>query len=310
MKRIGSAALGLGTAQLGDLYGGIEDATATAIVDVAWNRGVRVFDTAPHYGLGVAERRLGNALARRDRDSYQLSTKVGRLLVADGGGGQRRQWDFSERGIRASLEQSLDRLKLDRVDTLLIHDPENHMPEALGEGVRTLERLRDEGVVGSIGVGSGNLSALETFAQQTGVDNLMVAGRLTLLDQSAGGALVKTCQRRGIGILNAGVFNSGILADATPGADSHFEYEAPSTPLLDRVTALHAVCRDHGVSAREAALRFGLRYPPVVMVVVGAESAEQIAETTELADGSRDLSGLWAELERRRLIEPVPSGLT
>ncbi|MGD8169811.1 aldo/keto reductase [Herbiconiux sp. P16] len=300
--------LALGTAPLGDLYGGVDDETAVAVVDAAWDAGVRMFDTAPHYGLGEAERRLGEALRRRPRSAFRLSTKVGRLLVPDGKGGHRRELDFSERGIRASVEQSLTRLGVQRVHTLLIHDPEERMPQALAEAVPALERMKAEGLVDRIGVGSGRLSALEPFALHTGVDVLMVAGRLTLLDQAAARSLVPLCARRGIGILNAGVFNSGVLADASPGPASHFEYRPASEPVVGRARALAAVCAAHGVSLRTAAVLFGFRYPPVSTVVVGAVAPAQIAEAAaSVAEAARlDLDALWAALERAALIDSLP----
>src|SRR5690606_15718091 len=174
-RRMMGTDLGLGTAQLGDLFEPLDQHTATAIVDAAWACGIRLFDTAPHYGLGLAEERLGTALRHRRREQYRLSTKVGRLIV-DIDGGRTRTWDFSADGVRTSLMSSLRRLGLDSVDTALVHDPEGHLDEALTAAYPELERMRSAGIVDAIGVGSRHLPSLVRFVRETDVDVVMVAG--------------------------------------------------------------------------------------------------------------------------------------
>ena len=220
--------LSLGCAQLGNLYRAITDEQAHATIETAWAQDIRYFDTAPHYGLGLSERRLGSALAGRPRSEYVLSTKVGRLLepmTAAGGrddGGfdvpatHRRVWDFSRDGILRSLEESLRRLGLDAVDIVYLHDPDEHRREVLDTAYTALEELRGQGVVSAIGAGMNQTAMLADFARHTDMDVLMLAGRYTLLEQSALEDLLPICQQRGIGIVAAGVFNSGLLARRTP----------------------------------------------------------------------------------------------
>ena len=283
--------VGLGTAQLGDLYGVMSAADAAAIVDAAWRRGVRYFDTAPHYGLGLAERNLGAALARYPRDEYVVSTKVGRLIV-DG----ERQWDFSAAGVRRSLEESLERLGLERVDIALVHDPEEHLPAALGEAVPELARMRAAGILGAIGVGSGSLTALEAFATEADIDAVMVAGRLTILEQPALARVVPACRERGISILNAGVFNSGLTAGPWPPDGARYEYGPASAELLERARNLARLAQLHGTSLPQAALKYAAREPVVACLVIGADSPAQLEGSIDALEEPRSLEPLWSEL--------------
>ena len=287
--------LGLGTAQLGDLYGVMPAATATAIVDAAWAGGIRYFDTAPHYGLGLAEARLGMALAHRDRGSYAVSTKVGRLIVETPHGPERR-WDFSAAGVRRSLEESLERLGLDRVDIVLVHDPEGHADAALDEAVPELARLRAAGTIGAVGVGSGDLRVLERFAVEADVDAVMVAGRLTLLDQTALRSLVPACRERGISILNAGVFNTGITAAPWPADDARYEYAPASDAVLARARRIAGDATLSGTTLPQAALKYAASERAVASVVVGADSPHQIEESIAMMDDDSKPDGLWAAL--------------
>lgn len=272
--------LGLGTAQLGDLFVPIDQMTADAIVDAAFQEGIRYFDTAPHYGLGLAETRLGIALSDRPRDEYRVSTKVGRLLV-EGAGGRERRWDFSGDGVRRSLDSSCLRLGLDRVDIALVHDPEDHLAIAVGEAFPALEELRRGGAVGAIGVGSRDLPSLVRFARETDVDVLMVAGRLTLLDASALDELVPLCRARGIALLVAGVFNSGVLATVEPSPAVHYEYATVPPEVLARVEELRAQAAARGEALPAAALAFARSIEGVASIVVGADSADQLRATAE-----------------------------
>jgi D-threo-aldose 1-dehydrogenase len=296
--------LGLGTAQLGDLYGTLDTSTTTAIVDAAWDSGIRYFDTAPHYGLGLAEDRLGQALRGRPRDDYVISTKVGRLIVPDDRTQEpTRRWDFSPSGVRRSLDESLERLQLQRIDIVLIHDPQEHMREALDEAYPALDQLRREGVVGAIGVGSGTLTALEAFAAETEIDVIMMAGRYTMLEQPATARLIPLCQQRGISILNAGVFNTGLLARAEPEPNGRYEYQIATTELFERARVLAAEAKAHGVTLPEAALKFAARPSVVVSVVVGADSQGQVGDNVERLERDSDLDTLWESLRERQLID-------
>ncbi|MDN4614562.1 aldo/keto reductase [Leifsonia sp. F6_8S_P_1B] len=271
--------LGLGTAQLGDLFHRLTDAEATAIVDTAWEAGIRYFDTAPHYGLGLAEARLGTALRQRERDDYVLSTKVGRLIVDDGAGERTRVFDFSASGVARSLDASRERLGVDRIDIALIHDPEGHAEQAVSAAYPALAALRDRGEIGAVGVGTKDVATLLRVVERTDVDAVMVAGRLTLLDHSAADELVPLCAERGVAILNAGVFNSGILAGDAPASTSHFDYGEPSSRVLAAARRAAAAARDQGAGLPVAALQYARSFPGVASVVVGADSAAQLATT-------------------------------
>jgi len=291
------ARFGLGCAPLGGLFEEVSDVEAHATIDTAWEAGVRMFDTAPLYGSGLSECRVGEALRGRPRDEYVLSTKVGRLLVPGepsamfhGAPRAAPLFDFSADGVRRSLEESLERLGHDRVDTVLIHDPDAHMDQALDEAYPALEALRDGGVVSAIGVGMNQWRALARFVRETDVDCVLVAGRYTLLDRSAGDELLPLCEARGCAVLAAGVFNSGILADG-----GTFDYGPASPEQVARAQELAAVCERWGVPLKAAALQFPLRHPAVTSVVVGCRSQAEVDEDVRLF-GQPIPDGLWAEL--------------
>jgi D-threo-aldose 1-dehydrogenase len=312
--------LSLGCAQLGNLHHAMNDGTAGATVDGAWDTGVRYFDTAPHYGLGLSERRLGAALATRPRRDYVLSTKVGRLLEplaavrgqdTEGfavAATHRRIWDFSRDGVRRSLEESLQRLGLDRVDIVYLHDPDDHLEQVLAAGYPALEQLRDEGVVAAIGAGMNQTPMLSELARNTDVDVLMLAGRYTLLEQGALEDLLPVCERRGIGVVVAGVFNSGLLARKNPPEDATYNYARAPADVLDRARRIADVCERHGTTLPEAAIAFPLGHPAVVSVCVGARSAEQVRRNARLL-GAQIPEDLWHELREQGLLvaqAPVP----
>ncbi|WP_219825721.1 aldo/keto reductase [Nonomuraea typhae] len=293
--------LGFGGAPIGNLFAAVSDEQARAGVDAAWEAGVRLFDTAPHYGLGLSERRLGAALA--GREGYVLSTKVGRRLVPaapapddegfDVVAAERRVWDFSRDGVRRSLEESLVRLGLDSVDVALIHDPDDHVEQALSEAYPALAELRAEGVVKAIGLGMNQWQVPARFVAETDLDVVMLAGRYTLLDRS-GLPLLDACAARGVKVLAAGVFNSGLLATDEPTGT--FDYQPASAVLLERARAIAAACRRHGVTLPQAAMAFPARHPAVVTVVLGARSAEEVRRNAEL--WARPVpEELWAELD-------------
>src|SRR4029453_8516882 len=236
--------------QLGNLFRAVSDADCRTTVDAAWELGIRYFDTAPHYGLGLSERRLGSALASRPRADYVLSSKVGRLLEAvDGLEGwddqgfvvratHRRIWDFSRDGIRRSIEGSLERLGLDGLDVVFLHDPDDHWSEVLAAGSPALEELRAEGVVRAIGAGMNQAPMLADLVRETDVDVVMLAGRYTLLEQEALDDLLPLCVERRGGIVAAGVFNGGLLAQARPPDGARHNYETAPPELVERARAI------------------------------------------------------------------------
>ena len=284
--------LGFGAAQLGNLFRETTDQQAADAVDAAWDAGIRYFDTAPHYGLGLSERRVGRALAAHPRDEYLLSTKVGRLIVPSPGtagdrddqgydmpADHRREWDFSRDGIRRSLDESLERLGLDRVDIVYLHDPDDHWQAASTTGVNALIELRDEGVVGAIGAGMNQSAMLAEFIRRCDIDVIMLAGRYTLLDREAEAELLPLALERGVAVVAAGVYNSGLLSQATIASDAVFDYAPVPDDLRARAEALADVCERHGVELPAAALQFPHRHPAVAATVVGLRTAEQVAET-------------------------------
>jgi D-threo-aldose 1-dehydrogenase len=286
--------LGLGTAPLGGLYAAVEEETAQRVVDRAWELGIRFFDTAPYYGSGMSERRLGAALGMRARDEYVVSTKVGRLLRPGasewhGGPPLESYFDFSYDGALRSLEESLERLAIDRVDIALVHDPDDHYDEARDGAFRALARLRDEGVVRAV-VGMNQTELLCRFARETEPDCFLLAGRYTILDRSATHELLPLCAERGIAVIAGGVFNSGVLA----GGDT-FNYEPASAGVIARVAELEATCRRHGVPLTAAAVQFPLRHPVVASVLVGCRTPEEVGEDVRLAQLDVP-AGLWAEV--------------
>jgi D-threo-aldose 1-dehydrogenase len=303
--------LSLGCAQLGNLYRAIDDGQALGTVEAAWRCGIRYFDTAPHYGLGLSERRLGAALAARPSDEYVVSTKVGRLLEPVAGAvgrddagydvpaTHRRAWDFSRDGIRRSLEESLQRLGLERVDVVYLHDPDDFRDDVYRTAYPALEALRAEGVVTKIGAGMNQSRLLAEFARDLDLDLVMLAGRYTLLEQPALDDLLPVCAERGIGVVAAGVFNSGLLARDRPAG--HYDYGDAPPELLARAARIAEVCRAHGTSLPAAALAFAAAHPAVVSVCVGARSAEQIERNAELYAAEVPAS-LWEELKESGLL--------
>ncbi len=311
--------LGFGAAGIGNLYRAVSDDDAAAAVHAAWDGGVRYFDTAPHYGLGLSERRLGAALVDKPRTDFLVSTKVGRLLVPAGplGPGQVRArddegfdvpadtirfWDPSEAGIRRSLEESLQRLGLDYVDVLYLHDPDVYDLEAgIRQALPALERMRAEGLVKAIGVGANTVSALQECVLRADLDLIMLASRYTMLEQPALAELLPACTARGVGVVNVGVFNSGLLARKTVPNDARYDYGQAPAPVLERARTLAACCTEFGVELPTAALQFSLQHPAVRSVVVGVSSADQICQNIARMNQSVPAE-LWDELRHRGLI--------
>jgi D-threo-aldose 1-dehydrogenase len=312
--------LSLGCAQLGNLFRDVSDADCRTTVNAAWELGIRYFDTAPHYGLGLSERRLGSALASRPREEYVLSSKVGRLLEPvespDGWDDEgfvvqathRRVWDFSRDGIRRSIEGSLERLGVDRLDVVFLHDPDDHWSEVLADGYPALDELRAEGVVGAIGAGMNQAPMLADLVRDTDVDVVMLAGRYTLLEQEALDDLLPLCVERRVAIVAAGVFNSGLLATARPPDDARHDYESAPPELIARARAIASVCERHETTLPAAALALPLAHPAVVSVCVGARSADQVRRNATLYREAI-APDLWTELKAEGLLRqdaPVP----
>jgi D-threo-aldose 1-dehydrogenase len=316
--------LGLGGASIGGLYRAIDDAAATAVVRHAWSIGIRSFDVAPLYGYGAAERRMGVALADRPRDAYALSTKVGRLVRradaigpsddvdrqrSDGRddgfyadvGDRRMVFDYSADGVRRSVLESLERLGLERIDILYVHDPDDHWAVAIDEAYPALERLRDEGLVRAIGAGMNQAAMLARFAAETDTDVFLLANRYTLLDQSALTELLPRCVARGIAVLVGGVMNSGILVDPRP--DRPFLYGRAPAEVVARAMRLAAVCDRHDVPLRDAAIQFPLAHPAVVGLIAGVRSVAHLDEYPAAMRRPIPVA-LWQELVAEGLLPP------
>ncbi|MDX1891370.1 aldo/keto reductase [Mycolicibacterium sp. 050158] len=307
--------LGLGTAPLGGLFTPVAEDDATSTVDAAWDCGIRFFDTAPLYGYGNAERRLGRALEKRPRAEFTVATKVGRLLREPsaigsaeldttqefdgrpfyrGTGREVPVFDFSYDGALRALEESLTRLGLDRVDLVHVHDADDHVEPAIDGAYRALTKLRDEGVVGAIGLGIDHCEPAVEILRAVDLDCVLIAGRWTLLDQSAAVELLPLAEARDVAIIAAGVFNSGVLADPNaPGAT--FDYVPSDALITARANEMAAVCARHGVPLKAAALQFPHRHPTVAVVLTGARTPAELVENATLADLSIP-DDLWADL--------------
>jgi D-threo-aldose 1-dehydrogenase len=295
--------LGLGTAPLGGLYEALSDDEGHRVVEAAWDAGIRFFDTAPLYGSGLAEQRLGTVLRTKPRDEFVLMTKVGRLLRPDvapdpdetfkGMPPLNPIFDFSYDGVMRSVEESLVRLGMDRVDVLLIHDPDNDYEEAMTGAYRALDKLRSEGTIKAAGAGMNQNEMLTRFAREGGFDLFLLAGRYTLLDPSGADELLPLCLERGIAVVAGGVFNSGILADPGPGA--HYNYRPAPPEMVEKARHFRAICERHGVDLKAAAIQFPLRHPAITAVLTGCRSESELSENLGLFETSLP-DELWAEL--------------
>lgn len=315
--------LGFGTTALGNLMRVTPAEEAAAAVDAAWGAGLRYFDTAPQYGQGLAEERLGAALAGRTRSDWVLSTKVGKLLrptpdgrapsgLFVGAGAHEIEFDYSYDGTMRSLESSLRRLGVDRVDIALIHDVNRRyhgdnvyqrLSEAKAGAVKALSKLRSEGVIGAFGPAFNDVDILMTFVREADVDCLMLPRGYSLLNQQAAAELLPECLRRTVSVLIASPFESGILATGSvPGAT--YLYAPADEEVHARVRRLEAVCRDYDTPLAAAALQFPARHPAIASVVVGMRSAAEVA--ANIASIGRPIpSEFWGALEREQLIAPL-----
>ena len=307
--------LGFGTAPLGGLFQALADDEAHRVVEAAWSAGIRFFDTAPQYGNGLAEQRLGAVLSSKPRHEFVLATKVGRLLRPDappqsdtfpGAPPLNPVFDFSYDGVMRSVEESVTRLGIDSIDILHIHDPDDNFAAALSGAYPALDRLRAEGTIKAVGAGMNQAEMLARFAREANFDCFLLAGRYTLLDQVGLKELLPLCVERGIAIIAGGVFNSGILADPRPG--THYNYQAAPDELVQRAARIKAICERHGVSQKAVAIQFPLGHPAVRTVLTGCRSADELNENVE-AFRALVPAAVWQDLKASDLLTaeaPVP----
>jgi D-threo-aldose 1-dehydrogenase len=311
--------LGLGSAPLGGLFAEVTDADAHAVVQRAYDIGLRFFDTAPLYGVGMAETRYGAVLSTLPRNDFVLSTKVGRLIRprpmegVDAAGkeqfyGAPPMWpvfDFSYDATMRSFEESLERLKLSRIDVLLIHDCDNHWEQAVSGAYRALFDLRAQGVIGALGAGMNQVQMPARFARECDFDCFLIAGRYTLLDQEALPDLLPICVEKNIAIIIGGVYNSGLLADPRPGAT--FNYKPAESHWLDRALKIKSVCDRHGVPLKAAAIQFPQGHPAIAVVLTGVRTVAELDDNVEMFRHPIP-ADLWQELRHERLIpEEAPT---
>jgi len=329
--RLKVTVLGLGTATLGNLYAPVTDADARDTLKTAFDSGIRFVDTAPFYGHGWSEHRVGEALRGRRRDDIVLSTKIGRLLKPkypakgiDGGVFAsvlpfEPVFDYSYDGVMRSFEDSLQRLGTHRIDVLLIHDvdrwthgseeaADRRRKEVLEGGYKAMVKLREGGAVGAIGAGLNEWDSCQKLAEASDLDCFLLAGRYTLLEQESLTTFLPLCVKRGIGIFLGGPYNTGILATgAVPGA--YYDYAPAKPDILERVRKIEAVCQRHKVTLASAALQFPLAHPAICSVIPGAKTAAEVKRNIATIEAPipRDF---WAELKREKLIDedaPVPA---
>lgn len=324
-KPLALSPLAFGGAPVGNLYTEVDEAAAAAAIRRAWEGGIRHFDTAPYYGFGLSETRIGNALAGVPRVSYTLSTKVGRVIEeAEGRRGQddgfavdgrAARFDYSREGVRRSLEASLRRLRTDRIDVLFLHDigalthGDRHpqvLAQALDEALPEMARMRDEGLVGAIGIGVNEEAVCLDVMPRFPLDAIMLAGRYTLFEQAGGERVMARAEADGVSVLVAGPYNSGLLGAADrPGSTYNY---APATPaILARAERFYDVCRRTGADIGAAALQFPLAHPAVVSVVCGLRSPAEV-DTALLRQNAKVPVTTWIALGDEGLLAPgVPT---
>jgi D-threo-aldose 1-dehydrogenase len=328
-RRVGNTALelpafGFGTAHLGELYRKVEEEDARATLDAAWKLGVRYYDTAPFYGRGLSEHRVGGFLRIKPRSEFYLTTKVGRTLHRPknpltfdrspwvGGLNFDVEFDYSYDGFMRSYEQSLQRMGIDTIDALLVHDLDepqhgdrynDHAAALADSGMRALEELKASGDIKAVGMGINTGHALETLASRVELDFVLVAMPYTLLDQSSLHTGMAACAARGISVIIGAPFASGILATG-PGGNARYNYAVASAEVQAKVAALQATCREHGVSLPAAALQFPLAHPSVVSIIPGAARPSEITQNVA-ALSSKIPEAFWTDLKRKRLIDPA-----
>ncbi|TCO45704.1 D-threo-aldose 1-dehydrogenase [Kribbella antiqua] len=316
----GGQRVGLGSAPLGNLFGEVPSSDAGAAIDAAWEEGWRYFDTAPHYGLGLAEERLGAALKSRPRDEFVLSSKVGRIIysadteaVDDEGFAvnttRRRRWDFSRDGVLQSIEDSLRRIGTDRLDVVFVHDPDDHYEEAVATAFPTLIELRDQGVIGAIGSGMNQTAMLTRFVRELDIDVIMLAGRYSLIDPDGLDDVLPACLENNVQVVAVGIFNSGLLSQPRPAPGATFNYAPAAEALVDKANRLADVCESHGVTLPAAALAFPLAHPAVAGIAVGCRTADEVHTNAALARADVP-PALWSDLKSAGLLRedaPTPA---
>ncbi len=322
--------LGFGTAPIGNLYKAVDPEEAQKTLEAAWKAGIRYYDTAPLYGLGLSETRLNRFLFGKKRKDYVLSTKVGRLLeVCDpkqrtGIGkffdtpSRREIYDYSYDGFMRSIEFSLERLGVDSIDVVFIHDVDvfnhktvaardAHVKTILNSGIKALDKLRSEKVIKAYGGGVNEWEVCEILTRNSDVDIFLLAGRYTLLEQESLNSFLPLCEKRGIGIVLGGPYNSGILATG-PKPGAWYNYDRAPKEILDRVARIEAVCRRHKVKLAQAALRFPMHHKNVVSVIPGGVSPREVALNVATLD-AKIPKALWKDLKAEGLLHqdaPVP----
>ena len=295
---------GIGTSPFGGLFASVSESAVADVISTSMELGLNYFDTAPHYGMGSAEVRLGRNINHLPRSSFVVSTKVGRLIVpsekADDPGWENstaaveRIFDFSAAGIERSLLESLERLKMESVEMIFIHDPDGAADQAISEAYPVLERLRAEGIVKTIGIGITSNEIPTRFINETDIDVVLIALKYTLLDQSAATELLPTALKKGVSVIAGGVFNSGILTN--PKAGATFNYEPASPEVLARAQKIEKFFLDRGVSLAQAALQFPMQHPAISAILVGCRSADEV--TTNVALYNREIdSHIWREFD-------------
>jgi D-threo-aldose 1-dehydrogenase len=318
--------LGFGTAPMGNLYRAHSNAEALVTMEAAWKQGIRYYDTAPLYGLGLSETRLNNFLKGKKRSDYVVSTKVGRVMELCKPGertgigkffdtpSRRERFDYSYDGFMRSFEFSFERLGLDSIDILLVHDcdifthgskeaSDAHIKTVMKSGYKALQKLRDEKVIKAFGAGINEWQVCQTLAEQGDFDLFLLAGRYTLLEQEQSlNSFLPLCEKRGIGIILGGPYNSGILATG-PKKGAFYNYEPAPKHILDRVAKIAALCKAHKVKLPEAALRFPLTHPSVVTVLAGAASPKEVAQNVATLS-TKIPKALWKQLKSEGLIDP------
>ena len=319
--------VGLGTAPMGDLFELLDEKTEIATVEQALASGVRLFDTSPHYGNGLAESRMGAGLRRAPRDQTLVSTKIGRIMdpftkkpeprkdvVTPGFAGgfpHAPRFDYSYDGAMRSIEHSLLRMGLDRLDIVLIHDCDvfthgkeeapGRFKEAMEGSYHALDKLRQEKVVKAIGFGINDAATCVKFAKAGDFDVAMMAGRYTLIDQTGVAEFLPLALEKNMGVMLAGVFNSGILATGS-GPGAKYDYAAPPKAVVDKVKAIEEICAKHKVTLRQAAIQFAYGHPAVVSVVLGAVKPEEVKSNVQ--DATVEIpAGLWSDLKSAKLLD-------
>ena len=295
---------GIGTSAFGGLFASVSESSVADVISTSMQMELNYFDTAPHYGMGSAEVRLGRHINHLPRSSFIVSTKVGRLIVpsekTEDPGWENsttaveRIFDFSASGIERSLHESLERLQMESVEMVFIHDPDGAADQAIKEAYPVLEKLRSQGVVKAIGVGITSNVIPTRFINETDIDIVLIALRYTLLDQSAATDLLPAALKKGVSVIAGGVFNSGILT--SPKAGATFNYEPASPEVLARAQKIEKFFRDRGVSLTQAALQYPMQHPAISAILVGCRSAAEVTSNIALYTNKID-SQIWSEFD-------------